>query len=214
MQRRSLKHTLYTMLWLHIKRTGRYLGDLIAWGITDFLWLAIYLLGALVFMDPQEYPILLPQVFWALIAWGLISGPVWTIGNWMRFYINMGMYEEHELAEVSHSIFLSLRAIPTVTESLVIGVTAAFFLTYITGYPALRVDNPPLLFISLGTILLIAVLYGLILAYMSLYTSVPAPLLDLVSFLLFIVGGVAVPVERLPSILRPIAMLIPYSHPS
>lgn len=205
---------IYTMLWLHVKRTERYIWDLIAWGITDFLWLTIYLLGALVFMDPADYPVLLPQVFWAMIAWGLISGPVWTIGNWMRFYINMGIYEEHELVGVDHNLFLSLRAIPTVVESLVIGVVAALFLTYITGYPALRADIPLLLAASLTAILLIAVLYGLILAYLSLYTSVPAPLLDLVSFLLFIVGGVAVPINRLPGVLQPIAIVIPYSHPS
>ncbi|MET1100968.1 MAG: ABC transporter permease [Pyrodictiaceae archaeon] len=184
------------------------------WGIVDFLWMSIYILGALAFTSPSEYRVVAVNVFWAIVAWNLMSTPSWTIGNWIRFYILMGLLEEHELASASHSLFLTLRVIPSMIVSSVSAIAAAVFLTAITGANILVVRDPLLLAASLVAILAMATLYSLTLAFLSVFTSAPAPLLDMLNFVLFVAGGIAVPVSRLPAPLRIVAIATPYSHPS
>jgi ABC-2 type transport system permease protein len=202
------------MAWLHLIRTARYLYSMVNWALVDGLWITIYVLGTLTFASPQSYPRVAPMVFWAVLAWNLMSTPVWTIGNWARFYINMELYEEHEVAGASHSIFLSLRSLPALLVSLATAAVVGGFIAYTTRAPILRVGDPLLLAASLGAITLMAVLYSLILAFLSLFTRAPAPLLDFMNFFLFIAGGIAAPISKLPGPVRLFALATPYSHPA
>lgn len=210
----SLLRQLRVMAWLHLIRTTRYLYSMANWALVNGLWTSIYVLGALTFASPQSYPMVAPMIFWAVLAWSLMSTPVWTIGNWASYYINMGLYEEHEVAGASHSLFLSLRSLPALLVSLATAAVVGGFIAYTTGAPILRVDDPLLLAASLGALTLMAVLYSLILAFLSLSTRAPAPLLDFMNFFLFIAGGIAAPVSRLPGPLRLFALATPYSHPA
>ncbi len=200
------------VVWLHLVRSRRYFLDMVNWGIVDFMWISIYILAALSFTPRENYPEVVPIVFWAMFAWSLMSMPVWTIGNWVRFYVSMGVYEENELASINHSIFLFLRILPALLVSLVATASIALLLRYVTGINPLVAREPVLLVASLLGILSVATIYSLILAYLGLILSVPAPLLDFASFLFFILGGVGIPVEKLPSQARPIALATPYSH--
>ncbi len=184
------------------------------WALVDGLWISIYVLGALTFASPSSYGVVAPMVFWAVLAWNLMSTPLWTIGNWTRFYIAMGVFEEHELAGASHSLFLSLRALPAIIVSLGTAAVVGGFIAYVTRAPILHVENLLLLAGSLAAITAMATLYSLTIAFLSLATRAPAPLLDFMNFLLFIAGGIAAPVSRLPGPVRAFAVATPYSHPA
>ncbi|MEB2835791.1 MAG: hypothetical protein GSR80_001320, partial [Desulfurococcales archaeon] len=212
--RRGLAWQFRAMLWLHVVRTGRYLYSLANWVLVEGLWVTIYVLGALTFASPSSYPRVAPMVFWAVLAWNLMSTPVWTIGNWARFYVNMGVFEEHEIAGASHSLFLALRSLPAILVSLGTAGVVGAFIAYVTGAPVLEARDPLLLAASLAAITLDAIFYSLVLAFLSLATRAPAPLLDFMNFLLFIAGGIAAPVSRLPGPVRVFALLTPYSHPA
>ena len=205
---------VYAMLWLHVVRTSRYLWSLANWGVTEFMWIAIYMLGALAFTPEYKYSDVVPTIFWAVIAWNMMSTATWTIGNWVRFYINMGMFEEHELADANHALFLTLRTLPALVETLVAAAFVGVFLVNVTGVEVLRASDPLLLGASLALILAMSILYSLSLAFLSIIAGSPAPLLDFLNFILFIAGGIAVPVSSLPEALRVIAVLSPYSHPA
>lgn len=202
------------MAWLHVLRTQRFTISLINWGLVDFLWISVYMLAVLAFTAPDMYPSVVPLVFWAIIGFTLMGSPTWVIGNWMRHYVNMGIFEEHEMLKVNHTLFLAMRIIPSLSMALIAGLAASLFLYAITGVNPLAIQNPLLLAASLLAILAMATLYSLTLAYLSLYLGAPAPALDLLNFMLFIVGGIAVPVGSLPEPLRWLAIATPYSHPA
>jgi len=210
----SKARALLAFAWLHLIRTSRFIYSIINWGVVDFLWMSLYVLAALVFTEPSSYPVMVPTVFWALIAFSLMSTPIWTIGNWIRFYVNMGLFEEHELRSASHTLFLSMRSLPAIPMALVSALAASAFLYSVTHVNPLTAANPFLLLASLVSILLLSTLYSLTVAYLSLATQAPAPLLDFMNFFLFVAGGIAVPVARLPGPLRIVAILTPYSHPA
>lgn len=205
---------LRAVLWLHLVRTGRYLVSLANWAVIDGLWISIYVLGALMFTSPEEYSSFAPLIFWAILAWNLLSTPLWVIGNWAQYYINTGAYEENELAGVSHSLFLAVRVIPAVMMAFISAGLVAYLVYYATGARLLVAENPAVLALSLLAILAASISYSLILASLSIVTQAPAPMLDFLNFLLFTVGGVGVPVASLPPLLRWVAVATPYSHPA
>ena len=187
---------------------------LVNWAVVDAMWVSIYVLGALAFTSPEKYSGVAPFVFWAVFAWSLISTPVWVIGNWMGFYVNMGVYEEHEIEGVNHSIFLSVRVLPALMVSLLSAGVVGGFLALSVGVNPFGEVDPVLLALSLSVLMVMSVLYSLVIAYAGLALSTPAPLLDIMNFFLFVAGGIAVPVADLPQPLRILAISTPYSHPA
>lgn len=200
--------------WVHTLRMRRLAFSLVNWGLVDFLWLSIYVFSVLAFADPESYADVVPSVFWAMVAFTLMSTPVWTVGNWARFYVSMGLLEEHEIAGASHSAFLALRSLPAIPMALVAGAGASALLYASTGVNPLRASHPAILAAGLAAILAQATLYSLVLAFAGMATRTPTPLLDFMNFFLFVAGGIAVPVSSLPGPLRVVALLTPYSHPS
>ena len=200
------------MLWLHLKRAVRYKYGLVNWGVIEFLYMAIYMLGALAFSSRSEWPQVSRYVFWGILAWSLVSTPTWTIGNWTRFYVNMGLWEQHELAQASHSLFLGLRIIPALITGVIGSLSAYLFIIATVGVN-LAVKGSAILLAAMLLLLVVqAATYGLLLSYLSLLTSTPGPMLDVFNLLLFIVGGIGVPVASLPREARYIALVTPYSH--
>lgn len=214
MKARILPLHIKAMLWAHMLRSYRMKLSLINWGLIDFLWLAIYIIAVIAFTSPESYQQVIPMVFWALVAWSFISMPTWSIGNWARFYINHGLFESHEISRASHALFLSLRIIPSMIMGLISVAAASIFLYLVTDTYPFRIMNIGLLAVSLAFLLLQSLFYSLTLAFLSIRLSTPAPLLDVMNLAVFIMGGVAVPVDAIPHPLRIIALLIPYSHPA
>ncbi|MCE4615019.1 MAG: ABC transporter permease [Desulfurococcales archaeon] len=202
------------MLWLHLKRAVRYKYGLINWGIIEFLYMAIYMLGALAFTPRDQWGGVSQYVFWGVLAWTLVSTPTWTIGNWAQFYINMGLWEQHETIGASHSLFLSMRIIPAIIAGFIGSITAYGFLYATVGGNLSLRGSVLLTLLFLLWLVLQSTIYGLLLSYLSLLTSTPGPMLDVLNILLFIIGGIGVPVAKLPEGVRLFAVITPYSHAS
>ena len=205
---------IFIAVWAHLKRAYRMRFNMFSWAISDVLWLLIFIYAVLAFTDPGSYGTVVPVVYWSLVAWSLMSTPVWAIGNWVKSYVNLGLIDYNELSGMSHKVFMAMRALPSLCISLIAALAAAAFLYASTGVVPFKALNPLLLAAALASILAIATLYSLSISWAGLRLSVPAPLLDVMNRALFIGGGVAVDVEAIPWPLRLIAIATPYSHPA
>ncbi|HID41167.1 MAG TPA: hypothetical protein EYP33_03315, partial [Pyrodictium sp.] len=194
---RSLVRQLEAMTWAHTKRLLRMKWNLASFALVTTLWLMIYVYAVIAFTPREQLEGVVPTVFWALIAWSLISTPTTAVGSWIRNYVNLGLYEIHDTIGASHRLFLATRIPPSLLVALVGGAAAAVMLYASTGVIPIGVVDPLLLAVSMTAFLAISGVYGLIVAYASLLTRIPAGLLDIANLAIFVAGGVAVPVEAL-----------------
>ncbi|MCE4604754.1 MAG: ABC transporter permease [Aeropyrum sp.] len=202
------------MTWAHFKRAWRMKYNMVNWAIIDALWLLIFIFAGLAFTPPEYYPRVVPILFFSMVLWSLMSTPIWAIGNWVRFYINIGLIDEHELAGASHVAFLATRSIPSTIISIISAIAVGTILYLATGVNPLRVGNIPLLLFSMVMVLSMATAYALIIAFAGMKLKVPAPMLDIMNIAFFFIGGVAVDVDNIPWPLTIVAVLTPYSHPA
>ncbi|BAA80830.2 conserved hypothetical protein [Aeropyrum pernix K1] len=202
------------MVWAHSKRAWRMRYNLVNWAIIDALWLLIFVFAGLAFTPPGDYVEVVPVLFFSVVMWSLMSTPVWSIGNWIKFYVAIGLMDEVEASSASHTLFLATRAIPSLAISLLSSLGVGIMLYSSTGVNIFSVRSPPLLALSLLILALMSTLYALGLAFIGLKLKVPAPSLDVMNLAMFFIGGVAVDVETLIWPLRLVAVLTPYSHPA
>jgi len=202
------------IIWLHSLRLWRYRYSFINMALNSTLWVTIFLLGALMFMPKEELHVGMPLAFWGIAMWTIMSNSVWLIGAWTNFYISQGFVEEHMLVNISSANVLVGRVIPGLSVSTVAIILIYFILSAITGGVTEIARHPAMLIIGLLLLTIMSLSYGLILASISFRTGVPMVLLDLSNFIIFIIGGIATPVSILPTPIRTIAIIIPYSHPA
>jgi ABC-2 type transport system permease protein len=201
-------------VWVQVLRVYRMRVQLLDWALVDVLWLLLIIYAVLAFTDPADYPVTVPVLFWSMVAWSLMSTPVWAIGNWVKAYIALGMLDENEMAGMSHRVFLASRILPSLAVGLIASAIAASVLYASTGVWPVRAERPLALVASLAAIALAATLYSLSLSWLGMRLGLPAPLLDVMNIALFVGGGVAVNVEDIPWPLRLVALATPYSHPA
>lgn len=202
------------ILYLHLLRTWRYKYSFINSTLNIALWMAIFILGALVFVPPEQLPTTAPYIFWGVVLWTLLSSSVWYIGGWMWFFLSLGMIEEHMIHNMRVMPVLIGRIITVTVQLALVTPVMYVIVSYATGGSIPLIHNPVILAYALVSMIIMSISYGLILAAISIRTGVPGALLDISNFLLFIMGGIAVPVTNLPDILKKFAMFVPYSHPS
>ena len=205
---------LKAIVWLHVLRLWRYRYSFINMALNSTLWVTIFLLGALMFVPPEDLPSGMPLVFWGITMWTILSNSVWLVGAWTGFYISMGLVEEHMLVGISSSRVLVGRAIPGLSVSAAVILLIYYVLSSIVGVSRGIAEYPHLLVLGLSLLTVMALSYGLILSAISFRTGVPPVLLDIANFVVFIVGGIATPVSSLPPTLQKVAVLIPYSYPA
>jgi|Deesub1362B_J571_1020462.scaffolds.fasta_scaffold00003_569 ABC-2 type transport system permease protein len=207
-------YKLKAVIWLHLLRLWRYKYSAVNMALNTTLWVTIFILGALMFMAPEDLPRGVPLAFWGIALWTILSSCVWLIGGWTNFYVSMGFVEEHILVNTSSSRVLVGRAITGLSIS-----TLAIILIYYVLSALIPVTwgleiHIQLLVLGLLSFIVMALSYGLILSALSFRTGVPGVLLDISNFIVFIIGGIATPVSMLPPPIRNIALVIPYSYPS
>jgi len=200
------------ILWLHILRFLRFKLSFTNYVITIILWYAIFILGALMFIPREELPIVAPLTFWSLVMWNIISNSVWLIGGWTWFFVSQGFVEEHMLLNTRPSAVLVGRAFTGLMVSLVAIILVMLVFIGIVGEVIIEIQNLALLIIGLIELTIMAICYGLFLAALSFVIRVPGTLLDVANFVVFIIGGVGVPINKLPDVLKYVAIAIPYSH--
>jgi len=203
---------LIAVLYLHGIRTWRYKYSFINSSLNTMLWITIFLLGVIMFVPEHELPVVAPQVFWGIALWNLISYTVIYVSGWTTwFLVTTGLVEEHLLHGLSVPMLLAGRLVTVIAEAAIATPLVYLVLRGVAG-PMKLVDNPLLLVYGLATAEAMALGYALLLATLALRLSIPGPMLDITNFILFIVGGIAAPVARLPGPLRTVALLTPYSH--
>lgn len=204
---------LTPIIYLHLLRTWRYKYTFINSTLNMMFWIAIFILGALLFVPEEELPATAPYMFWGVTLWNIISTSVWYIAGWsIWFFVSLGLIEDHMLHNTRALYVLAGRIITTAIQVAMAAPLMYLLVAYATGTRFPLAVHPHYLLYGITTATIMAVSYALILSAISLRTGVPGPLIDITNFLIFIVGGVAVPVSMLPGPLRSAAMLIPYSY--
>lgn len=200
------------MIWLHTLRLWRYRFTFLNNILTTILWLTIFVLGALMFVPKTQWDIMAPIALWGIIMWQFLSASVWYIGGWTWFFVSQGFVEEHLLTNTSPALVLVGRAIVGLSVTFASSLLVALVFTGLAGPRVLLINN--VLYVVVGLVLLgvMTISYGLYLAALSFRIGIPGTLLDIANFVSFVLGGLVVPLSRLPSQLRVIALFIPYAH--
>ncbi|ABM81261.1 ABC transporter permease [Hyperthermus butylicus] len=209
----SLPHKLVAIVYLHALRTWRYKYGFINAALTMFLWVAIYVLGVIIFMPNEKLGEMMPHIFWGIVAWNIMTFTVLYTAGWtIWFVVNVGLVEELMLHNTSIALFLSGRLITVAGQTAIMLPLLYMLVRHIAGQKPSLVKHPLLLVYGLATMAIMALSYGLLLAALGLRLNIPGTLLDVTDFLLFLIGGIAAPVAMLPEPIRWIAIATPYSH--
>lgn len=202
------------ILYLHSLRTWRFKYSFINSTINLGLWVAIFILGALIFMPSEEIPAAVPYIFWGIILWTMMSSGVWSVGGWSWFIMSLGMYEEHSIHNTPLIALLSGRSLTVVMDTLLITPVMYFLMIKIAGSPVTLVSHPAMIALGVATMFVMSLSYGLILSAISFRIGVPGTLLDISNFLLLVLGGIVIPIGRLPEGMRYVALAIPFAYPA
>ena len=205
---------LRALIYLHALRTWRFKYSFINSTVNIALWMAIFIIGALIFVPSSEIPEIAPYMFWGIILWTMLSSSVWSVGGWTWFIISLGMYEEHIIHNTSVISLLTGRTLTVLTDTALITPILYFLMKKLSGSSATYVSNPLAIIGGLTVMFVMALSYGLMLSAISFRIGVPGTLLDISNFLLLVLGGIAIPISKLPPAMRYVALAIPFSYPS
>lgn len=206
------KSLFKAIIWVHVKRIGRYKYGFMNMILIDTMWYLIFLLGALTFVPSGEYVETVAITFWGVVLWIILNNWVWLISNWTWFALASGLVDEHIIHDVNPLVFIGGRFVVASLITLFTLPLIIVVFSFLAGVAIYHVYNP--LYIVLGIVLMItyATLYALVLVAVSLRTSIPGVMLDVTTIFLYIGGGFGVPVYKMPPILRYVALALPYTH--
>jgi len=202
------------VIWLHILRLWRYKFSFINNVFSIMLWITIFVLGALMFIPKEQMSYVAPITFWGIVMWNIMSNSVWFIGGWSWFFISQGFVEEHIIVNTKPSLVFAGRVLTGLSITLLASFTLYLIFSGMFGTDLLKIYNLEYLVLGLLCVLIISVSYSLILAAISFRIGVPGTAIDIVNFLILIIGGIIAPVSKLPEPIRVIAIMLPYSHPA
>jgi len=200
------------ILWLHLKRLGRYKYSFINYILIDIMWYLIFLLGALMFVPSEEYGVTTVITFWGIVLWAIMNNSVWLIAGWTWFILSMGLVEEHYIHNVNPLAFVAGRFITGMSISLATIPLILMIFTSMGDISLLAIHNLPLLLLGIALVICYATLYALTLAALSFRIQVPGTMLDILNIFMYIGGGLGVPVSKMPEQLRYVALAMPYTH--
>ncbi len=200
------------IVWLHTLRLWRYKWSFLNLILAEAAWIFLFVLGALLFV-PKEY--LGPAVksaFWMIVAWNVMSQCSSLIGGWMNFFIAIGMVEEHLLRGTSPFKVILGRVVPSFSVVIASLFFIAAILNGVFHTNVLEVADPYLLVLAFSTLAAQGLAYGITVAAISVKTSVPHNMLEIVNFA--VIGLLMIPLDRIPSLLTIPFLCIPYVAPA
>ncbi|RLG53961.1 MAG: hypothetical protein DRO00_02505 [Thermoproteota archaeon] len=200
------------VLYLHTIRLWRYKWSFLNMILSEAAWVFLFVLGSLLFVPKEQLTTVVKGAFWVIVAWSMISNFSSLVGGWMRFFISIGMVEEHLLRGFSPFKTLLGRL---VTGSTVIISSLLFMAVLVKGafnVDLLTVDQIALLIIGMALLAIESLSYGFTVAAISMRTSVPGNLLEILN--LGVIGLMMIPIHSLPERTRLIYLCIPYTAPS
>lgn len=200
------------ILWLHIIRLWRYKWSFLNMILTYVVWILLLMLGILLFVPKESLGITVKAAYWTILAWNVISQFSSLIGGWMGFFISTGMVEEHILRGISPFKVITGRVIPGFSVILMSQAFIAVLLGEMFKVDVLGIINPALTIFSFVLLMMESLSYGLIISSISLRTSIPHAMLEILNFAM--VGLLMMPVTSLPPMLGIIYLAIPYVAPT
>jgi len=173
------------------------------------LWVFITIMGVMLFIPKEQIQYAARETFWIILAWNLITTNTWIIGGWMNFVTGQGITEQHFLCDVSPFRLLLGRVIPLIAVQ--IGSFIFMGLIFNDSFHTNVFQTQNIGWILLGIVLLLVsgISYGLIIASISLKTSISGNFLEIFNFLLL--GIFVVNPTNLPYSQKILFLLIPYT---
>ena len=200
------------VLWLHTLRLWRYKWSFLNMILSYVVWMLLLMLGILLFVPHELLGETVKAAFWTILAWNIISQFSSLIGGWMRFFISIGMVEEHILRGMSPFKVIVGRVIPSFSMIVMSQLFIAVLLNGMFKIDVLVVNDPPLLALSFMMLMVESLSYGIVIAAISMRTSIPHAMLEILNFA--IVGLLMIPANMLPSGLNILYLTIPYIAPA
>jgi len=208
----SIYIKIYAILWLHLTRLHRYKYGFLNMIVTDMIWYLLFMLGTLTFIPSEDFKTMAVITFWGVALWSSMNNTVWIVGNWIRFLLEIGIVEEHIVRNTNPMTLLAGRII-TATIVTVVAIPVVGIIYYeLTGINIFKIFNPFYLLVSFILIMLYALFYSLILSSIGLRLRIPGIMLDVLNIVVYIIGGIGVPLTKMPDQMRMIAFLLPYTY--
>ena len=205
-------YKIKAVVWLHILRLWRYKISFLNMALSITLWILLFLLGALMFTPKGELIKAIPIVFWGIIMWNMMSNTISLISGWTWYYLSQGFVEEHILTDTSPFLVLVGRPITGLCLSALAIIFIYITLSGLGGSPIITIMDPFSLTLGILTLTLMSMSVGLILAALSFKTGVQQMFIEMLNFIILMVGGIMAPLSKLPRFLVYVAILIPFSH--
>ena len=205
-------YKIRAVIWLHILRLWRYKISFLNMALSITLWILLFLLGALMFTPKGELFKAIPIVFWGIIMWNIMSNTISLISGWTWYYLSQGFVEEHILTDTSPFLVLVGRSITGLCLSALAIIFIYITLSGLGGSPIITIMDPFSLTLGILTLTLMSMSVGLILAALSFKTGVQQMFIEMLNFIILMVGGIMAPLSKLPRFLVYVAILIPFSH--
>ncbi|MCD6196828.1 MAG: ABC transporter permease [Staphylothermus sp.] len=203
---------IYAILWLHLTRLHRYKYGFLNMIVTDMIWYLLFMLGTLTFIPSEDFKTMAVITFWGVALWSSMNNTVWIVGNWIRFLLEIGIVEEHIVRNTNPMTLIAGRII-TATIVTIVAIPVVGIIYYeLTGINIFKIFNPFYLLFSFVLIMLYALFYSLILSSIGLRLRIPGIMLDVLNIVVYIIGGIGVPLTKMPAQMRIIAFLIPYTY--
>ncbi|RLG90051.1 MAG: hypothetical protein DRO16_02935 [Thermoprotei archaeon] len=203
---------IYAILWLHLTRLHRYKYGFLNMIVTDMIWYLLFMLGTLTFIPSEDFKTMAVITFWGVALWSSMNNTVWIVGNWIRFLLEIGIVEEHIVRNTNPMTLIAGRIITATIVTIVAIPVVGIIYFKLTGINIFKISNPFYLLVSFVLIMLYALLYSLILSSIGLRLRIPGIMLDVLNIVVYIIGGIGVPLTKMPSQMRIIAFLIPYTY--
>ncbi len=199
------------IVWLHLTRLYRYKLSFVGLVLSNLMWVLLYVLGMLLFISPGQFNEAVKASFWSIVGWILLSNFSSLVGGWTNFFISLHMVEEHLLRDTSPFSVLLGRGV----TAIIMAAASATFMGLVFGalfsVNVLEVYSP--LLFSAGMVMLTvqALSYGIIIAALSMRTSISYGFLEIASFVM--VGLFIVPVQVIPEGGRLLFLSVPFVSP-
>ncbi len=208
----SIWTKIYAVSWLHLTRLHRYKYGFLNMIVTDMIWYLLFMLGTLTFIPTEDFRTMAVITFWGVALWSSMNNTVWIVGNWIRFLLEIGMVEEHIVRNTNPMTLIAGRII-TATIITIVAIPVVGITYYrLIGINVFKIFNPFYLLASFILIMFYALVYSLILSSIGLRLRIPGIMLDVLNIVVYIIGGIGVPLTKMPAQMRMIAFLIPYTY--
>ncbi|RLE64698.1 MAG: hypothetical protein DRJ38_05000 [Thermoprotei archaeon] len=196
------------ILWLHTLRLWRYRWSFLNLVLAEAAWVFLFVLGALLFVPGEYLGLAVKSAFWTIVAWTIISQCSSLIGAWMNFFISIGMVEEHILRGISPFKVILGRVVTSFSVILVSLLFISAILNGVFKTNVWAINDPYLLTLSFIALALQGLAYGITIAAISVKTSIPHNMLEIVNFA--VIGLLMIPLDRIPGLFAIPFLCVPY----